>query len=435
MSILDQYKREIEELQMFLSEIGNQLEQVSGFVQRKSELTGSGLVKILVLGSLAHGKMSLRGFCRVAEDLGIVISESGLHQRLNERAVELLRQVTHLWLSQQSTGEMKAVLGAFAQVHIMDSSLIRLPDGLAAAFRGTRYAASMKVQLGYEYKQGKIEALEIEAGCQTDQKSGVIEAVSHAGDLVLFDLGYFDQKRFARLAQNGVFFVSRLHAQAGLYLSQDSPQAVDLLKVIAKKSHQGELTYYLGSQERVPVRLIYDRLPANVIAERRRKAHEAARQRGQSCSKQTLARLEWLFFVTNVPDTLLNRQQVGEVYRLRWQIELIFKVWKSEMDLDAIGHWRVERVLAQVYGRILALLLFHGLLEKYSPLEGQEWSMTQAYQILRASAARLIGIVRRNFWGIKTFLSDFGADLRRFAVKTKRRKNLSTLDRLRAVRA
>ena len=39
MSILNQYKREIEELQMFLSEIGNQLEHVSGFVQRKSELS------------------------------------------------------------------------------------------------------------------------------------------------------------------------------------------------------------------------------------------------------------------------------------------------------------------------------------------------------------------------------------------------------------
>ena len=128
MSMLDQYKREIEELQMFLSEIGNQLEHVSGFVQRKSELTGSGLVKILVLGSLAHGKMSLRGFCRVAQALGIVISESGLHQRLNENAVEILRQVTHLWLSQQSSGAMKAVLAAFAQVHIMDSSVIRLPD-------------------------------------------------------------------------------------------------------------------------------------------------------------------------------------------------------------------------------------------------------------------------------------------------------------------
>ena len=105
MSILDQYKREIEELQMFLSEIGNQLEHVSGFVQRKSELTGSGLVKILVLGSLAHGKMSLRGFCRVAQALGIVISESGLHQRLNGSAVELLRQVMHFGYPTKAVGK------------------------------------------------------------------------------------------------------------------------------------------------------------------------------------------------------------------------------------------------------------------------------------------------------------------------------------------
>jgi Transposase DDE domain len=188
-----------------------------------------------------------------------------------------------------------------------------------------------------------------------------------------------------------------------------------------------ELQMFLSEIGNQAVRLIYERLPPSVVADRRRKAHEAARQRGHTCSKQTLASREGLLFVTNAPDALLNEQQIKEVYCVRWQFEWIFKVWKSEMNLDAIGNWRVER--------LLALLLFHGLLEKYPPPAGQEWSMTQAYQIVRASASRLLGIVRRDFWGIKAFLSDFGTDLRRFAVKTKRRKKLSTLDRLLAVRA
>ena len=435
MSSSEKYKRQSQELQLFLGELGDHLGQSSGFVQRQSRLSGSKLIQILTLGSLENGTTSLRGFCRVAAALGIKISESGLHQRLETGAVELLRQVSQAYLAQKSQGTMKAVFAPFPHVHVVDSTEIRLPDHLNGLFRGRRCAASLKVQLAYEYKQGHIEAIEIEQGCEPDQNSDLGMDVAKSGDLVLFDLGYFDQKRFARLEDKGVFFVSRLHSQVGLYASPDSRQAIKLLEVVRGKGQCGELSYYLGRQQRLAVRVLYYHLPSDVIAERRRKAHEAARKNGMTCSQHSLDSLEWLFFITNAPDLFLTVEQVAEVYRVRWQIELVFKVWKSEMRISSLGTWRVERILAQFYARLLALLIFHRLIEDYPQHPTAELSLIQAYQLLRTCAARLIGIVKRSFCGILSFLRDFSADLRRFALKTKRRKNPSTFARLDAVRA
>ena len=124
---------------------------------------------------------------------------------------------------------------------------------------------------------------------------------------------------------------------------------------------------------------------------------------------------------------------MAEVYRLRWQIELVFKVWKSEMHLAYFGSWRVERILAQFYARLLALLLFHRLLEDYPQGDKGELSMIQAYQLLRTNAAHLIRIVKQSFRGFLSFLKEFMADLRRFVFKAKRRKNPSSFARLMAL--
>lgn len=433
MSSMQQYKRQRDEFQLFWGDLGDQLERVTGFVQRKSELTGSKLVQILTLGSLERGTTSLRGFCRVADKLGIRLSEAGLHQRLDKTAVELLRQVSQIYLTQAGQGAVKEILAPFPHLHIVDSTEIRLADGLRSVFRGTRTASSLKVQLAYEYKQGHMEAIEVEAGCHPDQKSDVGETVMESGDLVLFDLGYFDQKRLARLEMKGVFFVSRLHSQAGLYSTRDSRQALSLLEMVRDRGSRGELSGYLGSQERVAVRVLYYRLPKEIAAERRRKAHETARKRGTMCSQHSLDSLDWLFFITNAPAALLSLDQVAEVYRLRWQIELVFKVWKSEMQLASFGAWRIERILTQFYARLLALLFFHRLLEDYPQGQADELSMIQAYQLLRSNAARVICIVKQSFRGFLSFLKDFMADLRRFALKTKRRKNPSTFARLLAL--
>lgn len=437
MSILDQYKREASQIEMFLGEIGELIGHQSGFVQRRSKLGGSDLIQILTLGVLEDGKASLERFCEVAEDLGISISGSGLHQRLSMEAVELLRQVCHLWM-QQGHEQESEVLCRFPAVHIFDSSRIVLAPCLADDFAGSRQTAAMKVQLAYEYRSGRIEAIEVESDRCPDQNCPLPQLLSEAGDLAIFDLGYFDQARFARLDEAGVYFLSRLQSQVGLYHPQKprtNIQILDCLNRLPGQITYGEMNLLLGYSQKLPVRVVYYRLPSHVAQERRRKAKQNARESGKTCTQRALDWLDWLIFITNTPPTLLSLEQVTVVYRVRWQIEILFKVWKQEMDWDVMGHWRVARVLCQFYARCLALLLFHHLLEKYQSEIQWEISWQKAYPVLKRKVQTLIRIVRQQFRGLLTFLKSLDQRFRRFATKSKRRKLLSTYELLKLVHA
>lgn len=437
MSVKQEYKQERDQLQMFLGEIGDMLEKESGFVQRQSKFGGNELVQTMTLGCLENGMATLESFCQVASDLGIAISPPGLHQRLDTEAVELLRQVCQLWIQQQV--EMRSdprVLSQFGAVRIIDSSRIALPKDLADHFPGSRHEATMKVQLSYEYHQGQIEALEVEGERCPDQKCQLPEDLSQAGDLVVFDLGYFDQNRFANLDEKGVYFISRLQIQTGLYDRNHSEQKVhllDFLKQLPEDITCGERILCLGRKQKVPVRVVYYRVPPVIAQERRRKAKKAARERGQTCSQNLLDWQDWLIFVTNVPLPLLHTEQIAVVYRVRWQIEILFKVWKQEMSWGTMKKWRLERVLCQFYARCLALLLFHRLIAKYHNEVDWEQSWLKALQRLKRKVSSLIDIVRRQFHGLITFLTRLDSDFRRFTRKSQRRRSLSTYELLKLI--
>ncbi len=48
---------------------------------------------------------------------------------------------------------------------------------------------------------------------------------------------------------------------------------------------------------------------------------------------------------------------VGTLYRLRWQIELIFKQWKSWLKIDCLRGTDENRIRSLVYGRLIAIVM------------------------------------------------------------------------------
>ena len=62
-------------------------------------------------------------------------------------------------------------------------------------------------------------------------------------------------------------------------------------------------------------------------------------------------------YITNVDSRILSYQDVHEVYSLRWQIELMFKIWKSIFKINRVKKVKIERFKCFLYGRLIALLL------------------------------------------------------------------------------
>lgn len=53
----------------------------------------------------------------------------------------------------------------------------------------------------------------------------------------------------------------------------------------------------------------------------------------------------------------LSTQQIHDVYSLLWQIEIMFKIWKSIFNIDNVKNVKIERFKCFLYGRLIALLL------------------------------------------------------------------------------
>jgi len=424
------YTETNERLRMLLETIAEEEGQASKFVQRKSKMTASCFAQALVLGSLNEPDNTLTEFAQLCADLNVIISPSGFNQRLNEAGVVFMQSLLGKSMQLcQANKETTALLQQFSAVQILDSSYIALPKTMHEAYPGLGggQAAGLKVFLNYDYLQGELSGLELTPGRQADQKSRLHLQCATAGSLHLFDLGFFKQEIFAQLDDCGAYFISRYQTQTALYWPVAN-QRLDLGQQLGKmKTDEVNLAVLLGQKARVPVRLVCRRLPKEVAAERRRKAKRKAKKDGRrkQPSAATLQLLDWAIFITNVPVTWLSVEQILTVYTLRWQIELLFKLWKSRAHLDQIGPYRAERVFCQFYARLIALVLFHWLVAP-THIRYKELSLPKAFALLQHHIDRLIQAVGNQWRGLSKIWARIEADFQRLGMKDKRKNSPST---------
>jgi hypothetical protein len=73
--------------------------------------------------------------------------------------------------------------------------------------------------------------------------------------------------------------------------------------------------------------------------------YEPMQKKGRHPSKRHLAVADWTILVTNMPSNMLTADEALTVMRTRWQIELIFKLWKSVNSLDKSRSKKKWRIL------------------------------------------------------------------------------------------
>ncbi len=81
------------------------------------------------------------------------------------------------------------------------------------------------------------------------------------------------------------------------------------------------------------------------------------KRKGKALARQTLEQKKYHILLTNLPQESFDGQQVYELYSLRWQIELLFKAWKSVFDLEKVKEMKKERFECHLYGTLIAILV------------------------------------------------------------------------------
>jgi hypothetical protein len=354
---------------------GSELDEVAirtGLIQRRRKFDAVTLLRTLTLTVLKKPDPRPGDFKKTADQFGVHASKAAIVGRFSDRLVDFLRAVLEWLVARQVAAEpaAAALLKDFTAVYIGDATSVPLPDDYAEQFPGCGGTAgsgraAIKVQVLWDFLTGALRRLVIEAGKSSDALSPIAQEAPHAGSLSLFDLGYFDLDRFRRLSDGAASWISRL--QFGVTVSDSDGRRLSLLDELQRRLAAGEsridMPILLGAEHRLPCRLIAVRIPQEVAARRRQKAHQKASKHGRAASAEYLRWQDWTIFVTNCEPERLTWKAVVILYRVRWQIELLFKIWKS---LNGLATHRpkasAQEQLSLIYAKLIAAIVQHWIL-------------------------------------------------------------------------
>jgi hypothetical protein len=355
-------------LQDLFGDIAGVASETSGVIVRKRKFTGLSLARTFVLGFLRNPKASDEELARIAVQCGADVTAQAIDQRHSPKLVRFLKEL-FCRATKVVVGSDKALaplLERFTNVTVLDSSTIVLPDsqqqeypGCGGSYGGG--AAAMKLQTEWDLRTGAVTHVEIEPGRSPDGATRRQEARRGPGSLRIADLGYFSVAVFAAMTQAGEYFLSRLQFPTAVMLP--GGEAVDLLNWLSKQSGRFvDRMVELSKGQRLPCRLIAWRLPEEQANRRRQKLRQEMKHKcGKEPTAERLAWCDWTILVTNVPLEKMIPEEAVVLYRARWQVELLFKRWKSQDLVAVLRGSTAVRQMVGVWSRLLAALVQHWL--------------------------------------------------------------------------
>jgi hypothetical protein len=323
------------------------------FVPRTSPLNGATFSQTLVFGLLGNPQAPLEELTQTAAALGVEISPQALDQRFTASAAACLPQGRVTAIARGITAEPVAIplRERFTAGYGQDSATIVWPEVCAAQWHGcggstsARASAALKLQARLEMCTGRLDG-QLQEGRASD-RAAVLPGPLPAGALRLAALGYWRLEACAALAQHTVCWLSRLQMQTAVYDATGARQAL-LTLVESQPTDTVERAVALGERQRLAARLVAVRVPQDVAETRRRRLRKAARDKGRQGSATRLALAAWTVCVTNVPAARLTLREALGLGRMRWQIALLCKLWKSQGHVDESRSTKPWRILWEV---------------------------------------------------------------------------------------
>jgi Transposase DDE domain len=367
MAIVTKVARLVEEL---LNPWAEEVARDVPVVKRRRKFSPATLAQTFILGFLAKPRASDEDLARMAARCGVPVTTQAVEQRFTQATVDFLEALFRRAVRQRLRAErtLAPLLERFPAVFLQDATAVVVPDELSDRFPGCGGShgagqAAIKFQTRFDLKSGALDAVSIEAGRDCDQRTPLQWDTSTPGALRIADLGYFDTKVFRHLNTNQQFWISRLAFGTEIFTPDGAPIArIDDLFAPTQGVVDQEIL--MGKDAKVPCRLVVWRVPPAVAARRRRKLIAIARDKGNPPpSQKRLDWCDWMIVVTNTSREQLSPQEIGVLYRARWQIELLFKRWKSLGAVAEMTGSTVIRRLVRFWSRLLAVLIQHWVLQ------------------------------------------------------------------------
>lgn len=282
-----------------------------------------------------------------------------------------------LWLAQQMRGAAKLPLEVTGRrVRAVDASAVSEPGST-----GTDWKIHYAVNLA-DLECDFFELTDITSGGETFRRVAV-----RAGDIMMGDRVYAAPPGIAHVVRAKGDVIVRLNRQA-LPLFDRHGRRMHLLpllrrlKGISPREYKARVKNPNGGW--ILGRLMALRQSAEVARWTQRRLKRRAQRSRQVVSAASLEFAEYFMVWTTLPATV-SAKQILELYRLRWQIELVFKRMKSILGLGHLPKQDPLSAKAWLEGKLFIGLLIERMIrtaESFSPwgysLEGTPQSMARS---------------------------------------------------------
>jgi len=335
----------------------DQIARQTGFLMRKSKLTPQAFIDLMFY-AVSCEYTSLRKISIEAKsEHSLSLSKQGLDDRFSSKSVDfskrLLEEAIHNQVMDTLTCDVSQL---FNRVLIKDSTRFNIDESLKDKFPGCGgdgSKAGVSIQFEFDLKNGKITDMDLQSEIDRDSTDAMKKKDSiQAGDLIIRDLGYYSNDVITSIYNKKAYFISRLYPTANVYKSEKGKEKIDFQVVYKSmattKKEFLELDVFLG-KKRTLMRLVICLLPEEVYEKRIRIRNKKNKSLNFQTSDEYKARSHFNLFITNVDEEDITTEAICRFYRIRWQIELVFKVWKSLMKINCLQKMKYERFATTLY--------------------------------------------------------------------------------------
>lgn len=353
-----------------------QIEEIAKYSKLKKRNSGKLKPDILLwLGCFSNKNICLSSLEEMVSYLNfeknISISPQALDQRLGEEAVSFFKNIFISLFKNQFSNKSKAANSyGFKNIFLMDSTEIKLPNKSKNKYRGNQLQSTLKINLLLELLNFSIKNISLDEGIKSEMNfSKYVYKHLSIDSLVLKDLGYFKFEDFKEIEDKNSFFISRLRAGTRLFSLNPAPVYSKNGNIIEKTKYlvtnagklgndldineTKEYEFLVGDQK-MPIRIVLTKLSEELLDKRTQKIEKRER-RGNKLSTLARESVNISGYITNLWG--FSPFEIIEIYKMRWQIELLFKIFKSDFKIDKLKNLKTERIEAHIYATLIRILL------------------------------------------------------------------------------
>lgn len=348
----------------------------------------------------------------------IDVSKQGMDKKFNDHTLSFLKLLIEKQLSVELDQQIEAGwLSPFNRVTIKDGTRFELPEDYKDYLPGSGGSASKAgacLQFEFDLKSGHIIDLNLTPANRPDVRDAVeVLDTVESNDLVIRDLGYYAFSALSNISSKGAFFISRLGSKTNVYeVKKEKHQKLDFKALYYQmKRYKLSRVYkdvFIGTEAKIPVRLVIELMPDAVYEQRMRKISKLHKKKGYRTSEEYKFMSRFNLFITNVSKEMLPDTVVSALYRMRWQIELIFKIWKSVFGIHHTRKMKYKRWLCLLHFKLLLMIINWNIILSHRnqsyKRDGKLLSLNKCFKTLFDNSYRLRDALKLGLKGIERFI-------------------------------